>query len=427
MLDVETLGAALKLVKEGGGGGGEGGAVIDDSKISSSTTWSSQKIVDTLCPPFTASGSVVQCTPVVNSPIDIQVEIEPLQEGTGDPSPTNVRPISGWDSVNVTMCGENLFNAKIIKTETQRGVSLTYDAETNVFTLSGTVTGETEIGFTYMPIFASGKTVSLIVEKIGGAVTVPSGKYAVAFIGGGDTPTQKINLFNTSLNGGENSATLRNRYITSFWFYVTRDVVFDNLQVRIRIELSSAASAYEPYQGETYTIQLGQTVYGGNVNLKTGKFVQTHNIIDMGNLTWTYNTTTWGKPIFYANIPDKESGNIPMLSPVYKFSETQDPAGLKLYEYKGYKKSKTIYIHDDRYTSKEEFKVAMTGTLIVYKLETPLEYDIDDNLTILALSGTNTIYADAGVVTVSGLSDTVETFNALENRIAALEEAAISG
>ena len=101
MLDVETLGAALKLAKKGGGGGGEGRAVIDDSKISSSTTWSSQKIVDTLCPPFTVSGSVVQCTPVANYPLGVQVEIAPTQEGTGDPSPENVRPIVGWDEVNI--------------------------------------------------------------------------------------------------------------------------------------------------------------------------------------------------------------------------------------------------------------------------------------------------------------------------------------
>lgn len=109
MLDVETLGAALKLAKKGGGGGGEGGsgAVIDDSKISSSTTWSSQKIVDTLCPPFTVSGPIVQCTPVANSPLGVQVEIAPTQEGTGDPSPENVRPIVGWDAVNVWRCGKN--------------------------------------------------------------------------------------------------------------------------------------------------------------------------------------------------------------------------------------------------------------------------------------------------------------------------------
>lgn len=101
MLDVETLGAALKLVKEGGGGGGEGAAIIDDSKILTSTTWSSQKIVDTLCPPFTVSGSVVQCYPVANYPLGVKVAWEPTQEGEGDPSPENVRPIIGRNIIRI--------------------------------------------------------------------------------------------------------------------------------------------------------------------------------------------------------------------------------------------------------------------------------------------------------------------------------------
>lgn len=33
----------------------------------------------------------------------LEVGIEPVQEGSGDPSPENIRPISGWDEVNVTV------------------------------------------------------------------------------------------------------------------------------------------------------------------------------------------------------------------------------------------------------------------------------------------------------------------------------------
>lgn len=64
------------------------------------------------------------------------------------------------------------------------------------------------------------------------------------------------------------------------------------------------------------------------------------------------------------------------------------------------------------------------GAEIAYKLATPTAFHATGGQSLPALPGTNTVYTDAGVVTVSGLSDTVETFNALENRIAALEEAA---
>lgn len=36
----------------------------------------------------------------------LKVSIEPYQEGSGDPSPANVRPISGWDEVKVTVADD---------------------------------------------------------------------------------------------------------------------------------------------------------------------------------------------------------------------------------------------------------------------------------------------------------------------------------
>lgn len=63
--------------------------------------WSSLQIANALCPPFSVSGPIVQCTPVANYPLGVQVEITPTQEGEGDPSLENVRPIVGWDAVNI--------------------------------------------------------------------------------------------------------------------------------------------------------------------------------------------------------------------------------------------------------------------------------------------------------------------------------------
>jgi len=101
---------------------------IDDTQITTTNPWSSMQIVKTMCPPFTVSGSVVQCTPVANSPLDVQVEIAPTQEGTGDPSPENVRPIVGWDSINVAQAGRNLVGRSSKNTwrgsKSYRGINL---------------------------------------------------------------------------------------------------------------------------------------------------------------------------------------------------------------------------------------------------------------------------------------------------------------
>lgn len=43
------------------------------------------------------------------------VQIEPVQEGSGDPSPDNVRPITGWTDVKVYRAGENLEDATVFE------------------------------------------------------------------------------------------------------------------------------------------------------------------------------------------------------------------------------------------------------------------------------------------------------------------------
>lgn len=55
-----------------------------------------------LMPPISESGALVSFNAPV--PLDIsslKVAITPVQSGTGDPSPTNIRPITGWTGANV--------------------------------------------------------------------------------------------------------------------------------------------------------------------------------------------------------------------------------------------------------------------------------------------------------------------------------------
>lgn len=81
---------------------GKDGVQLEDEAITSTAAWSSRKIVDTLCPAFSVSGNPVTCNPVEDYPLSAVVTLEPKQAGSGDPSPENIRPISGYDSVTVT-------------------------------------------------------------------------------------------------------------------------------------------------------------------------------------------------------------------------------------------------------------------------------------------------------------------------------------
>lgn len=84
---------------------GADGVQINDAAINTADAWSSQQIVDTLCPAFEETGNPVVCYPVANYPLGVSVSWEPHQEGEGEPSPENVRPITGLDAVTVTLSG----------------------------------------------------------------------------------------------------------------------------------------------------------------------------------------------------------------------------------------------------------------------------------------------------------------------------------
>lgn len=52
------------------------------------------------------------------------------------------------------------------------------------------------------------------------------------------------------------TATCDMQYISSFWFYISGGVTFNNYKVKIQIEQSDAATEYEPYNAPTYNIYL---------------------------------------------------------------------------------------------------------------------------------------------------------------------------
>lgn len=80
---------------------------IDDTAITTTSLWSSKQIMDTLCPPIEETGNPVVCYPVAGYPLGVKAKWEPVQEGSGTPSPENIRPIKGRDSVTITRQEDN--------------------------------------------------------------------------------------------------------------------------------------------------------------------------------------------------------------------------------------------------------------------------------------------------------------------------------
>lgn len=387
------------------------GLVLNDGVIKSENGWSSMQIVKTLCPPFTVSGATVQCTPVANYPLGVQVEITPTQEGTGDPSPENVRPIVGWDAVNVWRGGKNLCDGSLLEIGGYAGATGTpYQTDKRIRTAVFSIPCNKQFylsfldGYTVTNSFLYGKSQSMNKE-----------------LGGSQTNNK---TFNSSDADFFFAASLQNKAGIAL---TESDVTA--LAQSMQLEIGSTATAYEPYRGQTHTIQLGQTVYGGTLDVGTGTLTvdSKHIIIDDPDdvTTLSYSQTTdLTIASIYPVMQEGVVGKNAICSHFFYSQPTYPSLG-----YSNVAPRLFIYFSVQDYPTidsvKEFFRTqAQNGSpvQVVYKLESATTIQLTPQQ-ILALSGTNTLFADAGNITVTGASDPIATITALQNRVSALESA----
>ena len=77
---------------------------IDDTTVSDAAPWSSQHIVDMLCPPLEESGNPVVCYPVAGSKLGVTASWEPYQGGEGTPYPAG----GGPNLLDISQCTANV-------------------------------------------------------------------------------------------------------------------------------------------------------------------------------------------------------------------------------------------------------------------------------------------------------------------------------
>ena len=247
---------------------GQDGVQLNDNAVNTTEAWSSKKIVDTLCPAFSVSGNPVTCNPVEGYPLSAVVTLKPKQAGTGDPSPENVRPISGYDSVTVNVRGKNFVNIPNINADTPETdvevyipLSLTVSANYDDVTLSKSVW---RIRFQL---------------QNGNYEYAVDGELPFTVTGTPDNPITVLRYRGIRIESGE---------ITE-----------------IQLELGSTPTPYEPYQpGTTATITLPETIYGGTVDVVTGE----------GSKTWGYIASYNGESLPGEWISDRDvyaSGTTP--------------------------------------------------------------------------------------------------------------------
>lgn len=209
-----------------------------------------------------ASGSIVSFSDGADLPLkSLNVGIEPVQSGSGDPSPSNVRPISGWSAVKVTRCGKNLCEP----------TEATYKNENGSW-FNGTDIASVKSALNSLPV-----GVYTISFKFSVLTTVSSATSWGILIH--NTQSGYIDGRQTAQhNSGETLTFAKTLTITEsnqgkfdhVYMYSGGGNHADVYWYDFQLELGSSATPYEAYTGQSVTVQLGQTVYGGTLNPLTG-------------------------------------------------------------------------------------------------------------------------------------------------------------
>ena len=207
------------------------------------------------------SGNIANFNTDLAAPIkECKISFSPMQEGSGNPSPENVRNISGWNSFNLWHSGKNVFNAAL------------YDG--HGYSVSNgiiTVPSNDGAGWISRPqIFLKQGT-----YKISRTSNKGQFRYYI---------DSEVVLM--AQNSSYSSSTLTLSKDAYIRFKIGNQAGDNNypFTTSIQIEPGNNVTEFEPYNGTTFTIDWisNGTIYGGYVDLINGKLVKTYQYVRIG-------------------------------------------------------------------------------------------------------------------------------------------------
>lgn len=218
-------------------------------------------LIDEILPDDSESGNPAVITDAFGGAAkSLILTLEPIQSGSGTPSPQNVRPITGRTQANINATGRNLYTG-----------SPSFDGYSNLSNWA--LQTETYNGHE-------------VYKNAGGwnglnkTIFLKAGTYTFSCMAKGSQANTPLYIFNAS------NTILLSATVGTEWERVSAVLnQGTDSNVTLRAETSGATpslyvseymlemgSEVTPYQewGETITIQLGQTVYGGVLDVTSG-------------------------------------------------------------------------------------------------------------------------------------------------------------
>ena len=378
----------------------ENKAEIDDTAVGANA-WSSKHIIDMLFPPLEESGNPVVCYPVAGYPLGVKAKWEPMQEGTGTPSPENIRPIKGRDSVRVERCGENLLAIKPFNKHTSKGITYEYVPDGGIH-VSGTAL--TNVDSPTFPVWL-----------------LPPGKYFGLELSSEISASIVVqrNGKNLWLNA-KGAFEILAGDVTKYWYaIVSADATVDKTVYPYIVSGTTAPTTYTPYIGQTNTLTLPETVYGGEVDAVTGDAKGTWQVKSLdGTEGWAIRDTYIG---VYNLLSPTDSGKA--ICTHFDVRRTFNGDNLYISD------TGTVYLGralSNKYTVDTWCAYlaaqndAGTPVQVAYKLAEPVPFTATGAQPLSALAGANTVLTDADSATVTGRADPIKRIADLEAAVASI-------
>jgi len=312
---------------------------------------------------------------------------------------SNICPISGYDKIEVLSCGVNIWDE-----EWEVGSINNADGQNNNSDTSN----------------IRSKNYNVIAPNTSYYQSAASGKYVWIHY----YDANKIWISGEALTTGGGVFTTPNNSNIKYFRIRTTSNYGSTYQNNIGINYPATQTSYVASHKTTdLSESLGQTVYGGTYDPRTGIFTATHGIKDMGDLTW-YSAAN---NVFYSENDigaAKKDGITSVCSCYEAIANVSGTSSMTSDKVIALMNSTTnlnrVYVRDTAYSNASTFKTDVTGQKLVYELATPftiqltpheiaLSQDyayISTNGTLIALDYHNGEMAALSDVTQ--LSETVE-------------------
>lgn len=172
----------------------------------------------------------------------------------------------------------------------------------------------------------------------------------------------------------------------------------------VNVYVSPTQSAQD---ATVHTVSLGQTVYGGTLDVVTGVLTVDRAIVDLGTLTWAKRNTSSGRYRFTANTDiyqPSSSAQLPnILCSAYPTISPND-TWTGVFGVSCNTGSAQILVSDENYETATAFKTAMNGVQLVYELATATTVQLTPT-EVKTLLGSNNVWADSGDIAVGYKAD----------------------